>query len=163
MSEYFILRADSRKIKRVIEEVGGWTPQMSRWTKPKGKRKPILSQVPIFPTWVFLPFDNDHYHDYKNVAGTRGVLRGSHKKPLILSQEDYEQLHRIEKEWLEDPQNPKEYVETLEIGQKVRVDGVLSGAEGVIQGIKGTQVSVNIGGNYPVSVDCCLVRVLSVY
>ena len=156
--QYFILKVDSRKIKRVLEETGGWTPMMLKWTKPARKKKPVKSEVPIFPTWVILPFDNNHYHEHQKVVGVKGILRGTHKQPLLIPQDDLDRLKEIEGLMLVDPDKGLAWEETLEIGQEVTVDGVLGGVPATISSLKGDQVSVNIGGNYPIEVNRCLIR-----
>lgn len=161
--EYFILRVNSRKWKRVLQETGGWTPMMAKWTKPKNKKKPVRSVHPIFSSWVILPFDHNHYHEHKGVYGVRGVFKGPNKKPVILRPHDYQALKDMEERELSfDPDEgwtrPNQ-LKDIKIGSQVRVDGVLGGIDGVVMGVRGGQVSVNIGGNHPIWVDCCLIEV----
>lgn len=147
---WVIARVEGKKLKRVSEEVGGYYPVMSRWTKPTGKRKGVLSEVPLFPGWLFV--EMDRYPGLLNVPGVKGVIRYG-KVVMELNDDDMARLREIEAEQGVSPDEDEEV--EFKVGDLVQVIA-LNGIFGVITDLVGGQLArVEVEGRMKMTVHCC--------
>jgi transcription antitermination factor NusG len=160
MDRWFVVRAEGRRVMAVADALGGYAPTMERLTKPARKKQAVVSRVPIFPGWVFVPYTEAAYHECRTLQGVRGVMRYGKRGVLLLGPDDMERVQWIEKQQrvvLTDSQSP-----VWAIGDSVEVQGLLAGMQGIIVGIKGQNATVDVGANFPVTVHCCLLATLGV-
>lgn len=160
MQQWFILRVEGRKLKQVAEILGGYVPTMERLTKPARKKQPVVSKVPIFPGWVFVPYLPHLYRAAGMAPGVRGIMRYGKKGVLLLEPEDMQRLRDIERTRL--PAATPSGVPVVAVGDRVEVQGLLAGMTGTILSVQGNNAVVDLGGNIPITVDCCLLLPLGV-
>lgn len=152
--QWFILRVEGRKVKQAADILGGYVPTMERLTKPAKKKQPVVSRVPIFPGWVFVPYQQHLYRAAGLAPGVRGFMRYGRQGLLLLSEGDMARLKAIEDQQL--PATTPSGVPVIAVGDQVQVSGLLQGMTGVVLELTGSEAVVDVGGNYPVTVDCCL-------
>jgi len=160
MQQWFILRVEGKRLKQVADILGGYVPTMERLTKPARKKQPVVSQVPIFPGWVFIPYRTELYLAAGFAPGARGIMKYGRKGVLLLDEEDMQRLKAIEGGQL--PAVTTSGVPVLAIGDRVEIRGLLMGMQGTIIDLRGSDAVVDVGGNMPITVDCCLLLPLGI-
>lgn len=159
MGQWFIIRCEGRKIKTVASDLGGYLPVMQRLTKPARKKQPVVSEVPLFPGWVFVPFMPQLYQRAPLLAGVRGIMKYGRMGPLFLNDWDMDRIREIEQTM------PSVVVERIRnpysVGDTVEVLGLLAGMRGTVTRVRGEELVVDVGGNFPISVNHCLVAPIS--
>jgi len=154
---WFILRVDRFHLNEVALELNGYLPTYKRMTKPSRKHQPVLSEVPIFGSWVFVPYIAVNYERCRRVDGVKGVMRYN-GDTLWLTAEDLELIRLIEDQKASDEPGPNEPLQSFVIGERVKVGGLMQGLEGVVAAIIGAgwEIKVLIDGSHYVTIDYCL-------
>ena len=158
--QWFILRVEGKKLKQVAGILGGYVPTMERLTKPARKKQPVVSQVPIFPGWVFVPYLPHLYRAAGMAPGARGIMKYGRKGVLLLEDADMQRLREIERTRV--PAATPSGIPVLAVGDRVEVQGLLAGMVGTIVSMNGRNAVVDVGGNIPITIDCCLLLPLGV-
>lgn len=90
--KWFIVRVKRQRIGEAVRELDGWHPCVERMTKPSGKKKAVVSRVPVFPGWVFVEWEAERYL----LADRFGsVIKYGRMGPLFLQEDDMALLHDI--------------------------------------------------------------------
>lgn len=159
---WFIVRADSRHLNEVKDALEGYVPVMRRLTRPAGKRKPVVSSVPLFPGWVFVPYTR--YRDVSGVSGVYGIVKYGRMGPLWLTNQDIDIVRKIEEDWSNPSLDRVSKPVGFAVGDRVRFTFSSRSWVGTISEIKSTgYVTIDIGCNFKPVVDHCLLTPAGVY
>lgn len=155
--EWMVLMVESRKLGILELETGGYVPRIERLTKPSRKRQPVVSRVPLFPGWIFVPYTPESYNSCRRMPGVLRAMTYGRLGVLLLNEKDMECLREIE------ATQPRvvlseENTWDWQVGEKIVINGVLGGLEGLIVDVqKRPYLVVDVGGAVPFTVDHCLV------
>lgn len=154
---WMIVRCESKRMKVVSEGLGGWYPVMERMTKPRGKHQAVVSEVPVFPGWVFMPYDEELVARIADQPGVHGVVKYGRQGVMLLRAGDIERLREIE---LKLAEGPEEVNVIWAVGMVVSVMGPFEGMYAVIEAVaEGGQVIVFLDEKFRATVDSCLLRI----
>lgn len=141
--KWYIVRVESRRAATVAENLGGLYPCWMRWTKPSGKRTAVMSAVPCFPGWVFLPMSG--YGREMEELGVLGVMKYGRMGPLLLDERDMDRVREIASV-KEEKMVPMEKRAKPAVGDVIDVGWGLSGT---VLSVGPAYATVDVGGSLP--------------
>lgn len=156
---WFVLRVERKHLRPVAEELAGYVPMMRRMTKPSRKKQAVLSEVPIFHSWCFIPYSHHNYATCMTLDGVRGIMKYGRMGVLFLRPDDMDRLREIEGvKQAETTPLPDQPLQSFSLGDSVTLSGLLEGMEGTVVGIVGAgwHIKVEVAGGYPITLDYCL-------
>jgi transcription antitermination factor NusG len=155
---WMVVRAEKGKAKLVAEALEGYVPVERYWTKPARKHTPVVSELPLFPGWVFAPFSPSDYDRARRcVAWVRGFMRDGRKELILLADDEIEHIRTMEAEQdgVELPSQPEEPTVVWAVGDHVSVLGI----DGIVTKVlKNNTYCVDIAANWPITARGCQIR-----
>jgi transcription antitermination factor NusG len=157
---WFLARV-KKHLPQAIEALDAYYPVIERITKPKRKKKPVISQYPILPKTLIV--DENLYDQAMLMPNIRGSVKFN-KKLLILDDADIQRFREIEEE--NRIREVDELVITFNPGDEVTIlTGCFIGKIAVVEDQVDKysyRVSLN-GANFPIIINGCLLNKSGLY
>lgn len=127
-----------------LQGCSAYLPVVARLTRPAGKRKPELVEVPLIPTYLFL--DTRTVDDWGRVHEVRSILYflGCDGRPVLLDDAKLDPIRSIEAEGA--VESVTEPLPVFVIGERIRIlDGPFGGLRGFVERFRDGRLRLHEG------------------